>query len=186
MKSKIKIDTKNYRSHSDKNKRIIHKSLKELGAGRSILIDSENEIIAGNETFQQAEKLKIPIKIIETDGTELIAIKRNDLKTSDKKRKELALIDNYASDTSEFDFNSIDEDFNKFELDGWEFDVPDFDEEQSIINTDSDSVKQLNTIKWDNKTVFLSEKELIALNKKFDLYIEKNGVSTGFINHLLK
>ena len=30
---KIKFDTKNYRVHSDKNKRIIKKSLDELGGG---------------------------------------------------------------------------------------------------------------------------------------------------------
>lgn len=35
--AKIKLDSKNYRVHTDKNKMIIDKSLKELGAGRSIL-----------------------------------------------------------------------------------------------------------------------------------------------------
>lgn len=84
--AKIKLDKRNYRKHSDKNKDIINKSLKELGAGRSILIDSENEIIAGNGVFEQAEKQNIKIKIVETDGTELIAVKRTDLKTGDKKR----------------------------------------------------------------------------------------------------
>ena len=42
----------------------LDKSLKELGAGRSILIDSENEIIAGNGVFEQAEKQNIKIKIV--------------------------------------------------------------------------------------------------------------------------
>ena len=31
--AKIKLDSKNYRVHSDKNKMIIDKSLKELGVG---------------------------------------------------------------------------------------------------------------------------------------------------------
>ena len=44
--AKIKLDSKNYRVHSEKNKMIIDKSLKELGAGRSILIDSENEMMS--------------------------------------------------------------------------------------------------------------------------------------------
>ncbi|MFA5234208.1 MAG: hypothetical protein WC390_07395 [Sulfurimonas sp.] len=95
--NKITFDKKNYRQHSDKNKRIIEKSLKELQAGRSILIDSKNEIIAGNATYEAAEKLGIKTKIIESDGSELIVVKRTDLKTSDKKRKKLALIDNFAS-----------------------------------------------------------------------------------------
>ena len=128
--AKIKLDSKNYRVHTDKNKMIIDKSLKELGAGRSILIDSENEIIAGNGVFEQAEKQNIKIKIVETDGTELIAVKRTDLKTNDKKRKKLALIDNHSTDTSNFDFNAINVDFEEVELEEWGI-------EESLINLDN-------------------------------------------------
>jgi hypothetical protein len=52
--TEIKPDQRNYRIHTDKNKRIIEKSLKQLGAGRSILIDGNNEVIAGNGVFEQA------------------------------------------------------------------------------------------------------------------------------------
>lgn len=45
---KINYDSRNYRKHSDKNKNLINKSLKECGAGRSIVIDNEDNIIAGN------------------------------------------------------------------------------------------------------------------------------------------
>ena len=128
--AKIKLDSKNYRVHTEKNKMIIDKSLKELGAGRSILIDSENEIIAGNGVFEQAEKQNIKIKIVETDGTELIAVKRTDLKTNDKKRKKLALIDNHSTDTSNFDFEAINVDFGEVELEEWGI-------EESLINLDN-------------------------------------------------
>ena len=131
--AKIKLDSKNYRVHSDKNKMIIDKSLKELGAGRSILIDSENEIIAGNGVFEQAEKQNIKIKIVETDGTELIAVKRTDLKTNDKKRKKLALIDNHSTDTSNFDFEVINGDFEEVELEEWGLEVEDI---RNDINLD--------------------------------------------------
>jgi hypothetical protein len=117
----IKFDKRNYRKHSDKNKKIIKKSLDEFGAGRSILIDPENEIIAGNGVTEAWGNK--PIRIIETDGKELIAIKRTDLKTKDKKRKELALIDNHASDTSEFDNDLIQEDFNKDLLEDWDIEI---------------------------------------------------------------
>ena len=89
IKSEIHTDKRNYRKHSDKNKRIINKSLSELGAGRSILIDSEDEIIAGNGVFEQAEKNNIPIRVIETDGSELIAVKRTDFKTQIEIRNEI-------------------------------------------------------------------------------------------------
>lgn len=100
--TKIKQDRRNYRVHNDENKRVIRKSLKELGAGRSIVIDNEGEIIAGNGVYEQAQKLGIKTKIVETDGSELVVVKRTDLATEDDKRKKLALADNAASDTSEW------------------------------------------------------------------------------------
>lgn len=137
--AKIKLDSKNYRVHTDKNKMIIDKSLKELGAGRSILIDSENEIIAGNGVFEQAEKQNIKIKIVETDGTELIAVKRTDLKTNDKKRKKLALIDNHSTDTSNFDMELIKEDFVDVELEEWEFELEEVGEVLDAQEDDFDA-----------------------------------------------
>ena len=115
---KIEFDDKNYRIHNKRNKKIIKKSLIELGAGRSVLIDAENKIIAGNGVYEQwGEK---PVKIIETDGNELVIVKRIDLKTDDKKRKKLALIDNHACDTSSFNFGIINIDFKKEEREEWD------------------------------------------------------------------
>lgn len=155
IKSEIHTDKRNYRKHSDENKRIINKSLSELGAGRSILIDSEDEIIAGNGVFEEAQKNNIPIKVIETDGTELIAVKRKDLKTKDKKRQKLALIDNHASDTSEFDMELINKDFDKIELEEWGV------EENNIINKSFNSLnEQFDSDKLPYPiTLFLTKKE---------------------------
>lgn len=99
----IKFDAHNYRTHDEKNLKLIKKSLKELGAGRSIVIDSEGEIIAGNATYKQAQELGLPVQVVETDGKRLIVVKRTDLKTQDKKRKKLALADNSTSDKVQCD-----------------------------------------------------------------------------------
>lgn len=130
----IKSDKKNYRKHNDRNKNLISKSLQECGAGRSIVIDNENEIIAGNDIYEQAQKLNIPFKIIETDGTELVVVKRTDLNTNDEKRKQLAIMDNATSDSSEFDLESLQADFDVEQLQDWGLDV-EFEslEEQEII-----------------------------------------------------
>lgn len=116
MGTNIKFDAHNYRRHNDRNKKLIKKSLEELGAGRSILLDAENEIVAGNGVFEQAKALKIPVKIVETDGSELIAVKRTDLLTDDDKRKKLAVMDNSTSDSSEFDIDLLSVDFSLPEL----------------------------------------------------------------------
>lgn len=112
----IKLDKRNYRKHGDKNKDLIRKSLEECGAGRSILIDNEDEIIAGNGVYEQAKAAGIPVKVVETDGSELIAVKRTDLQTDDSKRKQLAVMDNSTSDSSEFDFELLQADFEVPEL----------------------------------------------------------------------
>lgn len=131
---KLKYDPRNYRIHTDKNKRLIRKSLEECGAGRSILFDNDDCLIAGNGVYEQAQALGLKVRIIESDGTELIAIKRTDLSTDDARRKALALADNYTSDTSVFDFDAIVEDFGADELDVWEFDI-------SLENVDAKEVE---------------------------------------------
>ena len=115
----IKFDKRNYRKHNDKNKNLIKKSLLECGAGRSIVIDNDNEIIAGNGIYEQAQKLGIKTKVIETDGTELVVVKRTDLSTEDEKRKQLAVMDNSTSDSSEFDFELLATDFDVEQLSDW-------------------------------------------------------------------
>lgn len=112
----IKYDKRNYRKHNEKNKNLIKKSLEECGAGRSILVDANDEIIAGNGVYEQAKNLNMPVKVVETDGKEIIAIKRTDLKTNDEKRTKLAILDNSTADTSEFDYALLQQDFDLVSL----------------------------------------------------------------------
>ena len=109
-KDEIKLDPKNYRVHDEENKKVVKKSIKENGFGRSILLDSSDTIIAGNQTFESSQELGLPVRVIETDGTEVIALKRTDLKTDDPKRVALAIADNSSSDSSTFDFDFMIED----------------------------------------------------------------------------
>lgn len=137
----IKYDKRNYRKHNDKNKELINKSLKECGAGRSIVIDNEENIIAGNGIYEASQKLGLKTKIIETDGSELVVVKRTDLKTDDDKRKQLAVMDNSTSDTSTFDFELLNEDFDTETLSDWgidaDFEIDDEElepEDVSLVN----------------------------------------------------
>jgi hypothetical protein len=111
----LKQDHRNYRKHNERNLDLIKKSINEVGLGRSIVIDSENEIVCGNGLVSQLDK-NIPVKVIETDGSELVVVKRTDLKTDDEKRKKLAVMDNSTSDSSEFDIDLMSEDFATGEL----------------------------------------------------------------------
>lgn len=55
--TELKYDPRNYRIHTDKNKRLIKKSLEDCGTGRSILLDKNDVIIAGNGVYEQALEL---------------------------------------------------------------------------------------------------------------------------------
>jgi DNA modification methylase len=102
--SKILPDSRNANRGTKRGAALIKKSLKEYGAGRSILLDKNNRMIAGNKTLAQAAAGKTGIKgvrIIETDGSELIAVKRIDLDLQkDGKAKSLAIADNRAGELS--------------------------------------------------------------------------------------
>ena len=120
----IKFDKRHYRKHDKKNKSLIKKSLEKFGAGRSIVVDAEGEIIGGNGVYEQAQKLGLKTQIVETDGSELVVVKRTDLKTDDEKRKALAVMDNSTSDTSEFDMELLTADFSVDELEDFGIELP--------------------------------------------------------------
>ena len=51
--------------------------------------------IAGNKTFEVAQRLGIPTRVIETDGQELVVVRRRDLRlASDPQARALAIADN--------------------------------------------------------------------------------------------
>lgn len=56
-KKDIKYDQHNYRDHDDRNLSLIKKSIQRCGAGRSILLDKNGEIIAGNATYKTLQEL---------------------------------------------------------------------------------------------------------------------------------
>ena len=136
----IKFDKRNYRKHNDRNKELIKKSLEECGAGRSIVIDNDDEIIAGNGIYEQARALNIPVKVVETDGSELVVVKRTDLSTDDEKRKKLAVMDNSTSDSSEFDFELLQTDFEVPELEDMGIDISEIKEKE--LKDISDELKE--------------------------------------------
>ena len=115
-KQDIKYDQNNYRCHDERNLALIKKSIQRCGAGRSILLDKNGEIIAGNATYKTLQELGIPVKIIPTDGKTAIALQRTDLDTNSRKRKELAAFDNSTSDNVKWDFDHIAADFDLSEL----------------------------------------------------------------------
>lgn len=89
-------DAKNANRGTERGNYLLEKSLERYGAGRSILLDREGRIIAGNKTAAKAGELGIEdVIIVQTDGTRLVAVQRVDLDLErDAAAKELAVADN--------------------------------------------------------------------------------------------
>lgn len=91
----LKFDDKNFNNHTEYGMSLLEKSLRENGAGRSILIDKDNNIIAGNGVIEAAGSVGLDkVKIVETTGDEIVAVKRTDITLDSKKGREMALADN--------------------------------------------------------------------------------------------
>lgn len=74
-------------------------SLRTYGAGRAVLIDRHGVVIAGNKTVEEAKAQGLGLRVIETDGSELIAVRRRDLDlASDASAKALAVADNRTAE----------------------------------------------------------------------------------------
>ena len=98
--SDLILDAKNANRGTKRGRALLNKSLKELGAGRSILIDKNRRVIAGNKSLESAKAAGIKKLIeIDTDGDTIVAVRRIDLDLKkDKKAKELAIVDNRSGE----------------------------------------------------------------------------------------
>jgi len=114
----LQNDPKNARKRTNRSAKLIKQSLEQYGAARSIVIDENNRILAGNGTIAGAKAAGIKnLKIIETNGDEIIAVKRTGL--SEEEKVGLAIADNRTGDLSEWDIDmleqlSIKHDLNDF------------------------------------------------------------------------
>jgi hypothetical protein len=98
----FKTDSRNARKRTNQSATLIQESLKRYGAARSIVVDENGTVLAGNGTFESAKSAGITnVRIIESDGTELIAVRRTDL--SDDEKVGLALADNRTAELSSWD-----------------------------------------------------------------------------------
>lgn len=178
----VKFDRRNYRKHGDRNRKLIRKSLDELGAGRSIVIDAEGEIIGGNGVFEAWGDR--PIKVIEPDGSELVVVQRTDLKTDDEKRKKLAIMDNSTSDTSTWDMSLLQADFDIPDLADLGVDVKlkDVDDKEPDIKFTEELLEEHNyvVLYFDNSVDWLQAQSLLGLESVHALSskpgFEKKGV----------
>ena len=91
-------DEHNFNKGTDEGGKLMERSFKEMGAGRSVLIDKHGKIIAGNKSQKAAIAAGIKrVRVIETTGDELIAVKRTDVELESEQGRKMALLDNLTT-----------------------------------------------------------------------------------------
>lgn len=95
-------DPKNARKHGEHNLNSVVASLQEVGAARSIVIDEDGVVLAGNATIAAAKAAGFTkLKVVDTDEDTLVAVRRTGLTPARKNR--LALLDNRTAELAEWD-----------------------------------------------------------------------------------
>ena len=100
-------DSRNANRGTLRGRKALEASLRQHGAGRSVLIDKEGRIIAGNKTVETAADLGFEdVIIVESDGKTLVAVQRTDLDLeTDPEARLLAYADNRVGEL-DLDFDT--------------------------------------------------------------------------------
>lgn len=144
-------DDANFNTGTEFGNSLIDKSLSKFGAGRSILLDKNNRIIAGNKTIENAAANGFnDIVVVETTGKQIVAVKRTDIDLNTKKGREMALADNATAKANiSWDAQTLTE--WEMPLQEWGIDLSDITEVEPAGEADAepqiDKAAELNK-KW--------------------------------------
>src|SRR5262252_5814656 len=100
--ARLTADPQNRRGHPARNLDLIAQALREVGAARSIVIDEDDVVLAGNGVVQAAPRAGLTkLRVVEAAGDEVIAVRRRGLTAAQKRA--LALYDNRTAELAEWD-----------------------------------------------------------------------------------
>jgi site-specific DNA-methyltransferase (adenine-specific) len=163
--SDLKFDHKNARKRTDNSTRLIQESLQRYGAARSIVIDEDNRILAGNGTIAGAKALGLTkLKVIEAAGDEIIAVRRTGL--SEDEKVGLALADNRAAELSDWDAQMLQQLSEEHDIAPW-FEQEDLD---AILN----AAEQLEPVEGNTDPDDVPEPPADPTTKPGDLWVLGN------------
>lgn len=184
--NELKFDDKNFNKHTSQGMSMLEKSLKNYGAGCSILVDKDNNIIAGNGIIEAAGNIGLEdLQIVESDGSKIIAVKRTDIALDSAEGRQMALADNAtAAEDLSWDNNTIEEVSERFDFDpgewisGWaSSDIEIKEEEEETDDQETSRVMLLSVSAYgkskDNDAVLVRELKQEDADKLLD-YLAKN------------
>jgi hypothetical protein len=112
-------DPANRRAHNPRNLGMVVEALQSVGAARSIVIDEDNVILAGNGVSEAAAEAGITkVHVVDVDGSTLVAVRRRGL--NEEQKRALAMYDNRTGELATWDAQQFRTDMlNGLELHPW-------------------------------------------------------------------
>ena len=161
-------DDKNPRVHSQRNMSMLARSVEDVGAARSGVIDENNTILAGNGTFEALRDAGITkVRVVPTDGNEWVVVQRTGLSRAQKDK--LKLYDNRTAELASYDKTNLEaldlnleEFFFKDELQTYTDSASTKDYEDKEINDDVEGFRYQIIVEC------VDEREQAALLAKFE------------------
>jgi len=94
----LHFDDENINKGNEYGMMLLGKSITETGMGRSLIADKNNVLIGGNKTLEAAVAVGIDkVTVVETDGKEIIVVKRTDLDINSPMGIKAKILDNTVS-----------------------------------------------------------------------------------------
>jgi len=134
----LQKDKRNANQGTERGGELLNKSFQQHGAGRSILVDKNGQIIAGNHAYDSALEAGIEdVIIVPSDGKKLVVVQRTDIDLDSNAGRALALADNItAKENISLDMDVVQELATDFGIDLGEIgieirpDLPSFDDDE--------------------------------------------------------
>ena len=160
--TKINIDEikpyeRNARTHSSKQIKQIMEAIKAFGFTNPLLIDDENNLIAGHGRLEAVKQLNI-IDFKDKPIKELPAIIITGLSEADKKA--LIIADNKIAENASWDYDLLQAEFQELEAINYDLDLMGFDNLDEILGADIDVEQETKEIKE------------VEINQKYELLIK--------------
>jgi hypothetical protein len=189
--NKLKKDGNNLNNHTVRGLGLLSHSLDKYGAGRPILVDKRNNVLAGNAVAEYAEESGInEVVIVDAADDELVIVQRRDLQIDTPMARELAFADNRISELNlEWNVQRVNALFEEIDIANiWTPVQQDYQEEefsendQNLIENDV-VLYQFRIGKQEGE---ISREEMNVFKDVFTNYVERTGTSYGFISWLLQ
>lgn len=117
-------DDHNFNQGTEQGAALMQRSFSEHGAGRSVFIDKNNRLVAGNKAqkgFKAAGYRRVVI--VDSDPDTLVAVRRKDIDLDSKEGREMALLDNLTTQVNlswdKAELEAVQADVEGFEVEEW-------------------------------------------------------------------